>query len=410
MWGPSSPTRAPSARTAGRPADGEDTFTSEPTPATLTIAKTHGPAAPTQGQAFTYTVTVTNTSTTTEAHGTINDRFDSPALTGISWTATASGGSVTPASASGPITGVQLVLPPGGVATFTVHATVRTDWPGGNVINTSVVDPGDHTTCDPKADPSCSATDDFPTPSLITIVKIHEPTTPLPQPGQNVTYRVTVTNLSDQQAAHASFADPLPPQLDGAAAIWTTETTGTGTTATPAHGTGSPLGVALTLGPGGTVTFVITTPILPSFQGGTITNTGTATPGENTACAPEVCDASTSFDPPIPPAPVEIEKSVEPSGPLAPGDSFTYTITVTNPSATTIAHGTIIDLGTGGTDPWWVMDRHCNPGIHSRPEAGVPAHRRAPDRRAGRPCHVHPRRAGRTRPSRRTSTLTTSPR
>ena len=29
------------------------------------------------------------------------------------------------------------------MVTFTVHATVRTDWPGGVVINTSVVTPGD---------------------------------------------------------------------------------------------------------------------------------------------------------------------------------------------------------------------------------------------------------------------------
>ena len=139
-----------------------------------------------------------------------------------------------------------------------------------------------------------------------------------------------VANLSDQQAAHATFADPLPPQLDRAAAVWTTETTEKGTTATPAHGTGSPVGVALTMGPGGSVTFVITAPILPSFPGGTITNTGTATPGENTACDPKVCDASTSFDPPISPALLAIRKSVSHSGPLAPGDSLTYTITVTN--------------------------------------------------------------------------------
>ena len=72
--------------------DGEDTFTAEPTPAPLTIAKTHEPAAPTQGQPFTYTITVTNTSTTTQAEGTIDDPFDSPALTGITWTATATGG------------------------------------------------------------------------------------------------------------------------------------------------------------------------------------------------------------------------------------------------------------------------------------------------------------------------------
>ena len=199
------------------------------------------------------------------------------------------------------------------MVTFTVHATVRADWPGGDVINTSVITPGTNTECDPSLDPSCSATDDFPTPSLIKIVKIHEPTNPLPQPGQPVLYRVTVTNLSDQQGAQATFDDPLPPQLDRAAARWTTVTIGSGTTATPASGSGPPAGVALTLAPGGTVIFVITAPILPTFAGGTVTNTATATPGENTACDPEVCDATTSFDPPLVPAPLAISKSVTPS-------------------------------------------------------------------------------------------------
>jgi uncharacterized repeat protein (TIGR01451 family) len=351
--------------------NGEDVFPAEPTPATLTIAKTHEPSAPTQGQAFTYTIKVTNTSTLTVAHGTVNDPLDSPALTAVSWTATvSSGGSVSPASASGAITGVQLVLPPGGVAAFTVHATVRSDWPGGNVINTAVVNPGADTTCDPKADQSCSASNDFPTPSLITIVKTHEPTTPLPSPGRKTTYRVTVTNLSGQQPAHATFADPLPPQLDRAGAVWTTQTTGTGTTAAPASGSGSPVGVALTLGPQGTVTFVITAPILPGFQGGTITNTGTATPGENTACDREVCHASTSFEPPIPPALLAIMKSVSPSEHLTPGDSITYTITVTNSSAATTGHGTITDAVSAGLAPGGSWTATATPGSTVTPTSG----------------------------------------
>ena len=328
--------------------DGEDTFTANPTPAPLTIAKTHQPAAPTQGQPFTYTITATNTSTTTQAEGTIDDPFDSPALTGITWTAVATDGSVSPDAGSGSIDGVQVTLAPEGTVTFTVHATVRADWPGGDVINTSVITPGPNTLCDPSLDPSCSATDDFPTPSLIKIAKIHEPTDPLPQPGQPVLYRVTVTNLSDQQAAQATFDDPLPPQLDRAAAKWTTVSIGSGTTATPASGSGPPAGVALTLAPGGTVIFVISAPILPTFAGGTVTNTATATPGENTACDPGVCDATTSFDPPLVSAPLAISKSVTPVGPVAPGDSLAYTVTVTNTGTTTTGHATITDAIPSG--------------------------------------------------------------
>ena len=76
------------ACTDGQPTcDGEDTFTANPTPAPLTITKTHEPAGPTQGHAVTYTITVTNTSPTTQAEGTVDDPFDSPALQDITWTA-----------------------------------------------------------------------------------------------------------------------------------------------------------------------------------------------------------------------------------------------------------------------------------------------------------------------------------
>ena len=43
--------------------------------------------------------------------------------------------------------------------------------------------------------------------------------------------------------------------------------------------------VAVTLLPLGVATFTITVTVDPAFQGGTITNTATATPGEHTLCA-----------------------------------------------------------------------------------------------------------------------------
>ena len=122
--------------------------------------------------------------------------------------------------------------------------------------------------------------------------------------------------------------------------------------------------------PGGTVTFVITAQILPTFQGGTITNTATATPGENTACDPDVCDATTSFEPPIPSAPLAIAKSVTPGGPLAPADSLTYTVTVTNATATTTAHGTIIDPVPAGLTPGGSWTATATAGSTVTPTSG----------------------------------------
>jgi uncharacterized repeat protein (TIGR01451 family) len=332
--------------------DASDEFTSTPAPATLAVTKSHQPSDPVQGDSVTYTVTVTNTSQTTRATGLVNDEPFTPALTDISWTAAATGGAtVQPSSGTGPIVNVPVVLPVGGVVTFTIHATVSPDWPGGDVVNIAAVTPGDNTECDEVRTPACSAGTVFPTPALITITKSHEPIKPAPRPSQRVTYSVVVTNLSYLQNAEATFNDPLPPQLDRPNATWTTTVTGTGTTATPSSGTGPPTGVALTLGPQGTVTFTIVATIRSAFLGGEITNTASATPGASTGCKPAAptCDASTSFESSPNPARLRITKTYSPHTPtLKPGQAVTYTVIVTNLSKTTTGNGVVDDPTPAG--------------------------------------------------------------
>jgi len=324
----------------------DDEFTSTPPPATLLIHKAHSPANPVQGDHVTYTITVSNSSQTTRAEGIVNDVPLAPALTDISWTASPAGGAtVAPASGTGSVSNVAVVIPVGGTVTFTVDATVDPNWPGGDVVNTASVTPGGNTECDPSQVPACSDNTQFPTPSLITIKKFHAPRKAPPKPGHRVIYVVVVRNLSYLQDAHATLDDPLPPSVDRAGATWTTQTFGAGTTATPASGTGPPAGVDLTIGPEGAVIFLIHTMVVTSFTGGTITNTATATPGDNTACEDgnPTCDASTSFDTDPVPAHLRIAKTYSPRGPFHPGDAVTYTVTVTNTSSTTTGHGTVSD-------------------------------------------------------------------
>jgi uncharacterized repeat protein (TIGR01451 family) len=353
--------------------DADDTFTSTPDPATLLITKSHAPPNPVQGQTVTYTITVTNRSSTTQAEGTVTDDPFHPALQDITWTATATTGStVTPTNGSGAINAVSVRLAPSGVITFTVHATISSSWPGGDVDNTAYVTPGENTDCDSDV-PSCSAETVFPTPSLIKITKAHAPINPPPEPGQRVVYLAVVTNLSFLQPAHATFDDPLPPELERATARWTAVVEGTGTTATPSSGTGPPTGVALTIAPEGRVAFLILATVQPSFPGGLITNTATATPGENTACdLAETCDASTSFISDPPPARLAIAKAYEPHKPnLQPGRHVTYTVIVTNVS-TTEGSGTVSDPTPAGIiDASWTAS--ATSGSSVSPSSGTGA-------------------------------------
>jgi uncharacterized repeat protein (TIGR01451 family) len=343
-----------------------DTFTPDPPPpATLSLTKTQAPTdpLPVQGQPVTYTVVAANTSGASQAEATVTDGLTSPALTGITWTAQATSGSTvgggTTASGTGPFVTVPVVLAPGGAVTFTVQATVGADWPGGDIDNTAVGTPGTGTECDP-ADPSCSSTTVLPTPSPITIAKTQLPTAPAPKPGEQTTYQIVVTNVSPLQAAQATVADPLPPQLDRATATWTTATTGIGatgigatgigatgigTTASPKSGTG-PVGVTVTLAPEGTLTIVVTATVEPTFGGGAVTNVATATPGTDTSCqgGTPTCAATTTFVSTPDPATVSILKTptFDATG-LRPGQPVSYLVTVTSLGTTTTGEGTVGD-------------------------------------------------------------------
>ena len=180
---------------------------------------------------------------------------------------------------------------------------------------------------------------------------------------------MTVTNTSISTIAHGTFVDPVPAQIV-AGGGWTTKTSGTGTTATPASATtGFPTGVTLVIAPLGAVTFTITAHVSATYDGTPVINTATVTPGTNTGCEDGLpqCVGEDSF---VIPAQLEVAKTHSPQNPI-PGQPVTYTVTVTNPSSVT---------GTGTFR------------TRSRPSSTRPA-------RPGRAPPAPGRRAGRRRPT-----------
>ena len=225
------------------------------------------------------------------------------------------------------------------------------------------------------------------TPELapLTITKSQNPDTP--GQGDLVTYTVVVTNTNQFTTAHATLTDPVPAMIvaDGG---WTAVPTA-GSTATPASAaTGFPTGVVLVIAPGGTVTFTITAHVAVPYNGTTVTNTATATPGPNTICADgeSTCQAEVSF---TNPARLEVAKTHTPTNPdPVPGQQFTYTVTVTNPGSSATGSGAFSDPlpdppldATGAT---WT----CAPSDR----VDVRGSRRARGRRAGVADHGGPQR------------------
>ena len=91
------------------------------------------------------------------------------------------------------------------------------------------------------------------------------------------------------------------------------------------------------------MTFTITAHVSATYDGTQVTNTATATPGLNTACADgnPTCQAEVSF---ANPAQLEVAKTHTPTNPdPVPGQTFTYAVTVTNPGTSATGSGMFSD-------------------------------------------------------------------
>ena len=324
----------------------EDPFTN---PAQLEITKTHTPLSPTPvpGQRFTYDVTVTNSGSSATGSGTFSDPLPDPPLdaAGATWTCTPTGATSTcgaPTGTESPAGMAITVAPNGGTVVFAITVTIRTSEVPVTVRNVGTVTTNPGTTCT-EGGTTCNGEDTFeaaPQTALITITKSRTPTTPAQ--GGAITYTVVVANTSALTTAHATLTDPVPAMIvaDGG---WTAVPTA-GSTATPASATtGFPTGVVLVIAPGGTVTFTIHAHVAVPYNGTTVTNTATATPGTNTACENGnlTCQAQVSF---TNPAQLDVVKTHAPSNPdPVPGQRFTYDVTITNPSTGATATGSFSD-------------------------------------------------------------------
>jgi len=178
--------------------------------ANLGIIKTANPTIVPPGATVTYTIEVTNSGPSDVTGASVNDLLPAP-LNNASWTCVATPGSSCGAP-SGPgsiVTTVNLVV--GGKATFTLTATVASDYSGATLANTAIVTPPAGTT-DPTNGNNSSTSAINTTPSAD--LRITKTASPNPvRATQEVTYTLTVTNNGPSTATGVTVTDPLPPGL-----------------------------------------------------------------------------------------------------------------------------------------------------------------------------------------------------
>jgi uncharacterized repeat protein (TIGR01451 family) len=323
---------APVGVTDPTPGNNNATDTDTLTPrADLGVTKTDGTAWAVPGQSLSYTIVASNAGPSAVTGATVTDAFPA-ALTGVTWTCVATGGSSCPASGSGALSaGVSLQV--GGTATFTVTGAVSATATGTLANTASIAAPAG--TVDPNAANDTATDADVLTPQAdLAIAKSATPASYVP--GQALTYTVTVSNAGPSAVTGVRVQDTLSAAVS--AFTWTCSSAA-GACGTPG-GSGN-IDALVDLPVGAAAVFTITGTV-PSSTTGTLTNTVTVAPPAGVtdpAAANNSAGVSTPGDPR---ADLALAKSVAPN-PYVPGASLTYTLVASNLGPSDVVNARVQD-------------------------------------------------------------------
>nr|BFE51512.1 DUF11 domain-containing protein [Saccharothrix mutabilis subsp. capreolus] len=298
-------------------------LTSTPVTA-MEIAKTVDRFTAATGDTVTYSITVTNTGQTTIAGATITDDLSGVLDDATFGSASASTGTTRLAP---PLLTWTGNLPVGSSATITYTVTVNNPVTGDATLRNAV------TNTTPELPPGPPVETVTPIAALVIDKTVD---TPSANPGDTVTYTITVTNTGQAEVLGATITDDLSGVLDDATFGTVTTATGTaGLNGTTLTWTGDlPVGTAATI----TYTVTVNDPLTgDGHLDNAVTNTTPGFPPQ-----PPVLTST-------PVAAVDIIKSVDRTS-AAPGDTVTYTVTVTNTGQAQVSGASITDDLSGVVD------------------------------------------------------------
>ncbi|MGF1426802.1 LPXTG cell wall anchor domain-containing protein [Kitasatospora sp. LaBMicrA B282] len=290
------------------------TPTSSPVPqANLTISKVLLTNPVVAGQAIAWRVTVTNNGPSLARNVVVTDQLPDT-LRAAKMSADDSGEACT-------VTGTTAVCP----TTTIAQGDSKSYTVSGVLSSEATAVPTNTATVTGGPDPSTSARTAVASPTVpigyranLTVTKILL-TDPV-VPGQQISWRIAVTNNGPSRARNVVVTDHIPPDTTNIAMVSDTD-------GTPCPATGSDLVCpAVEIPAGQTLSWTVTGTLSPDAQQ-TPVNTATVTGGDPSA-SPVQVSAQASV-PPVGKAEVTIAKSLV-TDPVIPGQQISWRITVTN--------------------------------------------------------------------------------
>ncbi len=237
----------------GRPAFGSFDIGADEIPATtanLSITKTDAKTTVTQGSTDTYTLVVANTGPNPAIGASVVDNVPA-ALTGASWTCSATAGSSCSSPSGTGNLGTTVNLAVGGSATILLTATVAPS-ATGTLVNTATVTPAPGTLDPNPANNSATDSDTILPTADLSITKTDGQTTVVV--GGVLQYSVVVSNAGPRPVTSATVNDSIPANLTGV--TWTC-TASAGSSCGTASGTANITNRTVSLLGGGTATFTV---------------------------------------------------------------------------------------------------------------------------------------------------------
>ena len=324
------------------PLSGGQPFVFVQASADLQITKTDNKTTAVPGTSDTYTIVVTNAGPSSVTGATVMDTF--PAIfTGVTWTATATGGATGfTASGSGNINDT-VTMPAGSIITYLVTGTISPN-ATGSLSNTATVTAPAGVSDPNPGNNSATDTDTLTPQNDVKVTKTDGVTTVVA--GTSTTFTIVVSNSGPSTATNVAVSDPLPAGVTSF--VWS----GNGHT----NVAGAISDTIASLLPGGNVTYTVTAQISASATG-SLVNTVTATAANDTNSAN---NSATDTDTLTPQNDVSVTKTDGVTS-VVPGQSTTYTIVVSNNGPSTATNVAVSDpLPAGVTSFVWSGNGQTN--------------------------------------------------